>query len=308
MRALVLAVLLATPAIALADDKTDAVALFDEGIREMKAGNFDKACAAFAKSNEIHADSGTRGSLARCYEKAGRVASAWKLWTDLSTTAPKDLRADAAANATKLEARLPKYVLRMPPSQTAQVTIDGIAVDGRPNVEAAIDPGPHVITATAPGFVAWKHEYTAREGALEEIAIALVGEPQANPSKPIVIDESPSSSRRTIGIAVIAVGGALVAGGAVFGYLAKSRNDDAKDLCGGDVDMCDPSRLAEARDKVDSARSAGNLSTVGFIAGGAAVVTGVVLFVTAPKSARRQISIAPTVGAESAGVVIRGGF
>lgn len=304
-RALLVLVLLAQPV--LADDKADAVALFDEGIREMKAGNFAKACTAFENSNALQADSGTRGSLARCYEKVGRVASAWKLWTDLSATAPKDLRADAAANATKLEARLPKYVLRMPPSQPAQVTIDGVAIDSTPNVEVPIDPGKHVVEANAAGFDAWKYEYTAVEGKLEEIAIALVKSPsKIVPVTKIPEQTSPSSNRRTIGIATMAVGGAILAGGAVFGVIAKSRNDDAKNICGGDIDACDPARLAEAQDKVDAARKAGNLSTVGFIAGGVAVATGVVLFVTAPKASKRQVAIVPSQ--DGAGVVISGGF
>jgi hypothetical protein len=306
MRALiVVAALFAAPA--LADDKTDAVALFDEGIREMKAGNFEKACIAFEKSDRLQADSGTRGSLARCYEKRGRVASAWKLWTDLSTTAPKNLRADAAANAAKLEPKLPKYVLRM--AQPAQVTIDGIAIVSAPDTEIPIDPGKHVVEANAAGFNTWKYEYTAVEGKLEELAIALVKQPSAEPERPEIPEgPSPSSSRRTIGIAVMAVGGAVLAGGAVFGVIAKSRNDDAKDICGGDIDACDPARLADAQDKVDGARKAGNLSTVGFIAGGAAVVTGIVLFVTAPKSTKRQLSILPTVHPDGAGVAISGGF
>jgi tetratricopeptide (TPR) repeat protein len=307
MRALlVVAALFAAPA--LADDKADAVALFDEGIREMKAGNFAQACIAFEKSDRLQGDSGTRGSLARCYEKRGRIASAWKLWTELSTTAPKNLRADAAANAAKLEPKLPKYVLRM--AQQAQVTIDGIAIDSAPDIEVPIDPGKHVVEANAAGFNAWKYEYTAVEGKLEELAIALVKQPSAEPEHPVKIPEGPSprSSRRTIGIAVVAVGGAILAGGAVFGVIAKSRNDDAKDICGGDIDACDPARLADAQDKVDAARKAGNLSTVGFIVGGAAVVTGIVLFVTAPKSTKRHVSIVPAVHPDGAGVVIRGGF
>ena len=64
MKALLAIALLVAPA--YADDKTQAVALFEEGLKEMKAGNFEKACNALKKSDELQADSGTRGSLARC--------------------------------------------------------------------------------------------------------------------------------------------------------------------------------------------------------------------------------------------------
>ncbi|MDQ3335143.1 MAG: hypothetical protein M4D80_08275 [Myxococcota bacterium] len=311
MRSLLVLVLLAAPA--LADNKSDAVALFQEGLKELKAGNFEKACASLKKSNELHADSGTRGSLARCYEKQGKVASAWTLWVDLSTTAPKNLRADAAANATKLEPRLPKYMLKLGPGvPQVSITIDGAATGDKPGIAVPIDPGTYVLEANADGYAGWKREFTAVEGKTEEITIPameplLVKEPTR--PKPIVVDEKPTpkSSRKKIGFAMVGVGGALVITGGVFGVIARGRNNDAKDICGGNIDACDPARIGDAQDKIDSARSAGNISTVAMIAGGAAVVTGIVFIVTAP-SVKRGVAIAPSIGTDSAGVVFSGAF
>ena len=313
-RALVLAIaIVSVPASALAeDDKARAVALFDEGIKEMKAGNFEKACASLKQSNEIHADSGTRGSLARCYEKLGKIASAWKLWVDLSTTAPKNLRPDAAANAAKLEPRVPKYVLKysLGSSPRLSITINGAVVDPTPDVTVAIDPGKYVLEANAAGYTGWKHEFTTVEGKTEEIAIPTlapikVAQPQPQPEP--IAEGPPKSTRRTIGFWTMGAGGAVLLGGVVMGVIAKGRYDDAKDLCGGDIDACDPTRLDESQAKVDSARTAGNFATVGVIVGGAAIVTGLVLFVTAPK-AKQSVAISPVIGTDSAGVVVRGGF
>src|SRR5690242_7222457 len=127
MKALVLVALLVS-APALADNKAEAVALFDEASKDFKAGNFEKACASFKKSNELQPDSGTRGSLARCYEKLGKVVSAWKLWVDLSTTAPVALRPDAAARAQKLEPRLSKVAVQR--AANVVVLVDGVRFEG----------------------------------------------------------------------------------------------------------------------------------------------------------------------------------
>lgn len=313
-RAVAIAVALlaaAAPPVAADDDRAKAVELFDEGLRELKAGHYERACAALRRSNELHPDSGTRGSLARCWEKLGKVASAWKLWVDLSSTAPERLRPDAAANAAKLEARLPKYVLvySLANGPRIAVTIDGVAVEPTFDVEVPIDPGTYTLEVTAEGYTGWKYELTAAEGRTERIAIPSLAPVRVAAPDPQPPAERPAklSTRRKLGFWTMGVGGALVLGGTVLGIVAKSRYDDAQDLCGGDIDACDPARLGAAQDKVDGARSMGNLATVGVVAGGVAIATGLVLFVTAPKQ-QRAVAIAPAVGPGEVGVVVRAGF
>jgi hypothetical protein len=304
IRAVVVIALLAGAALADDDTKAKAVALFDEGLKEMKAGNFERACQALRESDRIHPDSGTRGSLARCYEKQGRVASAWKLWTDLSTTAPERLRPDAAANAKKLEPRLPKYVIRT--KMKIAATIDGEAVDPTAGIPRPIDPGKYTFEANAEGYQGWKQAFEAVEGKTQEIVIAF------EPVTPAVVHTEPiatsKSNKRMYGVILMGVGGAFVVGGTVLGVIARGRYDDAKDICGGNIDSCDPLRVEDAQAKVDSARSAGTLSTASFIVGGLSVAAGVYLFVTAPKKSNRDVAIMPAVGADGAGVIVRGGF
>ncbi|HWU90052.1 MAG TPA: hypothetical protein VN253_22470, partial [Kofleriaceae bacterium] len=118
----------------------------------------------------------------------------------------------------------------------------------------------------------------------------------------------PGRGRRIAGFAIASLGvGGLVAGG-VFGAKARSINADAKALCGGDIARCDPARTNEAQAKVDDARSAANLSTVGFVAGGALVVTGVILYVTAPKAERRAVAVAPFIDGGAAGLTFSGRY
>ena len=309
----VLAILaLVLPLAARADDRAKAVALFDEGQREMKAGNFEKACEAFRQSLALKIDSGTRGSLARCYEKVGKVASAYKLWVVLSATAPERLRPDALANAKNLEPRLPYIVVKLAPNapQQIQITLNGEPIEWKPDEPQPIDPGTYALEAKATSFPTFRKSFTAVEGKTEDVAIPFAPTkpadiaPEPRPRPPEPTPTTTSSRGRTLGIALIAAGGALAIGGGVLGIVAKGRYDDAKDICGGNIDACDPARTADAQDKVDSARSAGTFSTLSFIAGGAAIVGGVVLFVRSPTKQPSTISLVPTGN----GIAITGGF
>jgi len=311
------AVALAGGAARADDNKAKAMALFDEGQKEMKAGNHEKACKAFESSNRLMPDSGTRGSLARCYTKLGRLAAAWTLWRELADTAPTpDLRNDAAAQAKKLEPRLAKYTIKVTaPTGGLAVTVAGQPVDLSLDVPVPIDPGSYPVEATAPGRVAWKGELAADEGKTTEVvvpALAAAAPGKAGSSKQPKQQQAapgkPGRGRRIFGLALTGVGlGGMVVGG-VFGMSARSHNEEAKKICGGDLDRCDPMRVADAKEEVDLARDAAKYSTVAFIAGGAVAVTGLILFATAPKAERRAVSIAPLVGGTMAGVALSGRY
>lgn len=287
--------------------KAKAIALFDEGIKEMRAGNYEKACKAFEASNRHLPDSGTRGSLARCYTHLGKIAQAWILWRELSDTAlTADLRTDAAAQAKKLEPRLAKYTIKVaspPPGLT--VTVAGQPADPTLDVPVPIDPGSYPVEATAPGHVTWKGRLAASEGKTTEILVPPLAVSASSGPGPLV---RRGRGRRIVGLTIAGLGvGGLVAGG-VFGVIARGHNADARDLCGGDVDRCDPARTNEAQVKVDDARSAANISTIAVAAGGALVAAGVILYITAPKSERRAVSIVPLVDPTTAGFALSGRY
>ena len=95
MRAL-WAVILCVPIAARAEVPPEATALFDQGMKDMRAGNLEVACKELAASLAKYTDSGTKGALATCYGKLGKLASAWSLWKDLADTASPADRPDAA--------------------------------------------------------------------------------------------------------------------------------------------------------------------------------------------------------------------
>lgn len=317
IRGLVIAAcLVVVPARAHADARAEAILLFDQGHAAMKAGKYAEACRAFERSDSIYPDSGTRGSLARCYEKLDRLASSWLLWRELADTAPSAaLRKDAGRQAARLEPKVPKYILVVPkgtPGMTLTINGAAAAVTGLP---VPVDAGKVIAVASAAGYAGWKSELTAVDGktitieipVLEPIPIVDTRPPPPPPPMPKPID--PGAGRRRAAFIAGGVGIATLVGGTVFGLRARGTFGDAEDTCGGDIDRCDPSRLAVAQAQVDDARGQATVSTVMFAIGGAAVVTGAVLWLTAPRATEQpRAAVVPTFGRGTAGVAISGAW
>ena len=140
-----------------------------------------------------------------------------------------------------------------------------------------VDPGDHLIEATAPGYSVWStHAVTNREGQSFTVTIpALVPKPA---------DEiaGTSSALRPAAYAVGGVGAAGLVVGAIFGGLAVSASSKVKSEC--------PNNICKAADQGDlsSANTKALVSTLGLSIGGAALATGVILFVVSIPSAKRD--------------------
>jgi hypothetical protein len=309
----VLVVLALLVGVAHADNRTEAILLFDQGSKELKAGQFEKACNSFERSLALYQDSGTKGSLARCYEKLGRLASSWLMWRELADLAPNgDLRRDAAAQAAKLEPRVAHYVIKAQPTAGLAVTINGKPTS-LSNLPIPIDAGGVIVRGFATGYKDWSGDYTVTDGQTLNIEIPALEPVKIEEVKkdPIPVRPPPppptKSKRKLIGIGVAVAGGGAIVFGAALGLKAQNKFSDAKDTCGGSVDDCDPANLGAAQKQVDSARSAGNFSTLMFAAGGALVAGGIVLVVTAPKI-EKQVAVSPLALPNATGVVFSGRF
>jgi hypothetical protein len=112
-----------------------------------------------------------------------------------------------------------------------------------------------------------------------------------------------------IGIGTAGAGIVGLGAGAFFTFRAVSKNNDSKSGCYGD--MCLP---AAKQDRLD-ARSAGNLATIGFVAGGALTAAGVVMYIVGRRppaastaSEPRTIEAVPLAGGDTLGAALRGSF
>ena len=100
--------------------------------------------------------------------------------------------------------------------------------------------------------------------------------------------------------------GAGVVVGSIFGIMAISQTGSVKDQCSA-TGACPKDQASD----LDSAKTSGTISTIGFVVGGVGIATGVVLLVLggdAPANASLQanagpVTVTPFVGADQAGFV-----
>lgn len=315
--------------------------LFAQGRELARANRWAEACPRFEASMKYDPVLGTRLNLAACYEHIGKLASAWSLYrqaVDLASQAGDAKRRDyARRQAASLEPKLPRLVITAPADSPPGLLVmrDGTPIDPAAlGLPLYVDPGPHEIAASAPGFVTVTQTVTVTEASTETVALPALhrptppapkpekpstdapvatAEPASSPASP-PHDEvtapiaAPSSGRRRAGLWV-GVGGVAVAGvGLVFGLKASSSYSDAKRLCGADL-RCDQPSYEQGKRSISDARSSATISTVLVTAGAAAVAAGAIVFLTAPSASERAaIRVVPLAHDRGAGLALTGGF
>ncbi len=313
----------ATPAVAQPDDlaqkKAAAEAAFRRG-KELINTDAPAACDAFKQSMTLDPQYGTQYNLALCYEKIGRLASAWGELTELAAKDSNATRkADADTRARAIEPRLVRLLIvikeRHPSMKIMRDDSDVTAFMG---VATPVDPGMSKLTATAPGYKPWSFDVTiAGEGTTITVDVPpLEKAPDPPPGGgndvfqtplPEGPPADPGKGRRKLGVVLGGVGVVGLGAGVVFGLSASSAFARADEECGGDVGDC-RGDASSAADDIDSANSSALLSNIGFGVGAAALVGGAVLYLTAPKAAEKAM-VSPTIGDDgTAGFVVSGRF
>ena len=270
-----------------------ATVLFDEAVVLMDRGKFAEACPKFARSNELSPNGGTLFALAECYERSGRIASAWVTYKEAAIRAAAAKRGDAEKRAMESAERLApnvsKLVVHVSPAQAVDgltVELDGRTVDRAEwGIATPIDPGTHKLRFSAPGRVAAVRDVVF-DGRATQKTLAVPELERAPVAAAAVLRPAPprGGTQRLLGLVVGGVGLAGVAVGTVFGLQASSKNDDASTHCRGNLCDAEGIRLdAQGRDDA-------TISTIAFIAGGALAVGGVVLFLTAPSGSEKSSS------------------
>jgi hypothetical protein len=286
----VLASLLLTTSNAHAQDDEAARAqkLYEEALALGAKGEWSAACPKLEESQALDPGLGTQFNLADCWEHIGRIGSAYKTFAAVERSAkaagkPK-LEARAGERRQALETRVARVrVVLAKPEPRAMVRIDGGAV---PETEwargAIVDAGEHAIEVIAPDKDAFSRRVAANDGAIVDVRVQLAS------TKRVIISAEPEPVPEKQHDPLYRTAGAIVAGagvvgigvGAVFGFVALSNRSDARSTCGDpDPAHChDQSGLASWHD----AKTAGTISTIAFVAGGALLATGGALWFLAP--------------------------
>jgi hypothetical protein len=261
-----------------------------------------------------------------------------------ASSCPGEVRETCQSRVRDLNAAVPTIVFLAKDGAGQDIVAVKVSMDGEPmgdrldGTAMAVDPGQHRFTFEVAGqppversLVISEGQKDRREaitlGASTASATASPGSVSAAP--PSVAANSPASSaaaptepaapgspgggQRVAGIVIGAAGVVGLGLGAVFGGLAASDWSNAKAACNGRPVSCTTSSNSPGFEDEGSATTKATISTVGFIAGGALVAGGIVVFVTAPKksssetpASARGVEFLPSVGPGGTGMWIRG--
>jgi hypothetical protein len=297
----------------LPGDKAAAQGLLEEARRLVDQRHYATACTKLEESNALDPAAGTLLTLADCYEKTGRTASAWSTFRETAAAARRGSDPEreriARERAKDLQTSLSYLTVITWKGQDIEVARDGRRIDSALiGTAIPVDPGSHQIVASAPGKRSWSTKVNVRERS-DRVTVSvpiLAEDPAAAAAAPAYgetintrTDDYPMPEasggggvQRAFAIVAAALGVAGVATGTVFGLKASSTMDEAKAQCTGSgfkyPNNCSDSSVRLSEDAVQS----GQISTVGFIAGGAGIATFALLWLTAPSSSDSSVSLA----------------
>jgi hypothetical protein len=295
--------------------------LFDEARTLMAAKRWAEACPKLEESQRLDPASGTLINLAKCYENAGRIASAWSTYLDAAAAAKATANAERAkkarSDATRLAPRVSKISIDVPEASRLpglEVFRDGVPLNAPAWGSAApADAGEHAIEARAPGYQPFT-ERVVVNGEGNTLAVTIpqlvpvpAPSPEPPPPAPVSTVSPPKEEvkparglppQRVLALVSGGVGVAGLAVGTIFGIQAISDANQAEEACSGSA--CTTSAGAEAG---NDARAAGNVATVGMIVAAVGISAGLVLWFTAPAE-----SSSPRVGLGLDRVVLEGAF
>lgn len=310
---------------AQAEDQATARALFDEGRKFMKAGQYTAACPKFEAALTLYSSAGILLNLADCYEKSGRTASAWSKFGEAASVASRSNRTDDADEAKRrqsvIEPSLTRLSIRVGhPAAGLVVKRDGaVLASAAWGTMLPVDPGAHEVRAEAPGFEPWTFSVTlSKPGQTATVEVPeLHASGTAPPGEPAAVSAvssaAPSSSSRTEPLTESAStapsrGGssrvlpwALVGGGAAVG------------AAGVVLMLIESGKASSARDNhdpaaYDAAQTPWTIGLVGAIAGGVAAGAGAVLLTTSHGNSSTGTSVTPWVGVRGGGVRVGGSW
>jgi hypothetical protein len=312
-----------------AADRSMATQLFEEGRALLRQGNVAAACPKLEESERIDPGGGTLLNVALCHEQEGRKATAWVEFTEALGIAKREdrpLRIDfARTHIEQLEPALSRIVIQVP--KGGDVPDFEVRRDGSVVASAAwgspvpVDPGDHLIEASAPGKVGWRQAIEVGVAAetktvvvpeLENAAAQADSLPEpvvrSTPAPPPARDPktpAPAAAAPDIPIpAWIALGVGVVATGVAtyFALHAVALKGDADRAC--PEDRCSAEGASQNSDAIHSA----NLATAGFAVGAVGIGLATVLFIehAIPRSGASTARAAPTRTAVSAAALSAG--
>jgi serine/threonine-protein kinase len=280
---------------------------------------------------------GTLLRLGDCYERTGRLASAWARFREAASLSRvqdmKERERIATIRSNALSSRMARLVITVPPQPPPgfRIELNGMPVPAASFGSALpVDPGTLLVSADAPGFLQFERSVTvpAVDGAVVKLVVPQL-EPETPPEalapRTIAVplrrvETLPSAPAhdaakskdsgypaRVTGVTLAAVGGlGLVTAGVLAAY-AKKRDRTSLKHCDDDGRSCTARGVELRREALRLADAA----TISVAVGGGLLAAGMVIYWTAPKAEKREragFEVWPELGLGALGIKARGAF
>jgi hypothetical protein len=312
------------------EERAVARAAASAGVELLQQGRYAEALDRFQRAESlVHAPTHLL-YIARTQVKLGQLVAASETYLKvtreaLPPDAPRafvDAQAAAAQEEKDLEARIPTLLIRVEGkgASDATVTMDGMALPtAMIGLPAPVDPGPHALRAVAKDGTSADLQVKVGPGSHETAVLKLRAAESTSPPSPAQApadaeatspapgDETvpPSSGAgvgKLLGWIGVGVGVVGLAVGTTFVAINRSKRTDANNLCPGGV--CDPKNQQQIQSLDHQADNAATGAWIGYVAGSAALATGLVLLFTSGGAKKNDASIGlhPWIGAGAGGV------
>lgn len=299
-KALLLALTMVTsPALADGDNAAErADRLFNEAGALVERGNFAAACPKLEESYQLDPALGTEYNLALCFEKIGRLGSAFRhhrAVERLAHVSGKKTREDAAKQKlADLRPRVSHFVFALP-DEKVTIHVDGVRVEREDLDFYAVDTGQHVVEATAATKKPWR---TAVDVAGGPNGAAIRVAVPALETDTKVVTMVRSNTKRTIGLAAGGVGLVGLGVAAVTGVLILEDKATADDKC---TPRCVDQ---DGRDAVTRGQTLLPINLVAGVVGVVGLGVGSFLLATSGSSAKNAavVRVQPYAGVGAAGI------
>ena len=230
-----LALLASAPVAAeTSSDRATARVLAMDGHKALKNKDFAKAEDLLSRAYALVPAPTVGVELARAQTALGKVVSAHETYSrvihePLPPSVPAtQLRSvdDARREIEALEPRLPSVVVTVVGSNVAALDLDGAPVSRVTlGVSRFLDPGTHVVKATADGFAPATAEFSLQEGESKRVELTLVPLPATSDAPPVTPLAPPTTSG-------LAVEPASAGGGPTVGVSSSASPGSSRGLIG----------------------------------------------------------------------------
>jgi hypothetical protein len=226
---------------------------------------------------------------------------------------PADVRKECLRRIDEINAQIPTIIFEAKDGSGKDLGAVTVTMDGQPFADKLdgtalpVDPGEHSFTFEAEGQPALKQQFVIREAQKERRESITLGEVPSSPPREKRVEAPPPppppppdtglGTQRVLAIVAGGLGLAGVGVGSVFGLQATSKRNDAQNVC---PNLC-PNQGDS--DKWSDALKTARISDIAFVVGGAGLLGGVLLWVTAPSRSGEAPSAQVGLGLDGVRVI-----